>query len=198
METNNTPNNNLERFVRDNREAFDQHQPNPALWDKIGEAIGAETKTTTRVINMGWARWAVAATLFLALAGTITYMMFFRSERATLAGKTKTGSEAVDMVLDQIDPQYAKLISEFMEVIGEKQSELKKLEKDDPELYQKFSGDIQKLDVSYQVLRNTLNANPNTEQLLQAMISNLQMQIDLLNKQLSIIKQVKQPKSEKI
>jgi hypothetical protein len=198
METNNTPNNNLERFVRDNREAFDQHQPNPALWDKIGEAIGAETKTTTRVITMGWARWTVAATLFLALAGTITYMMFFRSERATLAGKTKTGSEAVDMVLNQIDPQYAKLISQFMEVIGEKQSELKKLEKDDPELYQKFSGDIQKLDVSYQVLRNTLNANPNTEQLLQAMISNLQMQIDLLNKQLSIIKQVKQPKSEKI
>jgi hypothetical protein len=43
-----------------------------------------------------------------------------------------------------------------------------------------------------------LNANPNTEQLLQAMISNLQLQIDLLNQQLAIIKQVKQPKSEKI
>jgi hypothetical protein len=48
------------------------------------------------------------------------------------------------------------------------------------------------------VLRSTLNANPNTEQLLEAMISNLQMQIDLLNQQLSIIKKIKDPKSEKI
>jgi hypothetical protein len=48
------------------------------------------------------------------------------------------------------------------------------------------------------VLRSTLNANPNTEQLLQAMISNLQMQIELLNQQLTIIQKVKQPKTDKI
>ncbi len=200
METNNNQkNNNIERFIRDNREAFDNMIPDPSLWNKIGEVVG-EKKKTTRVISMSWVRWAVAATLFLALAGTLTYMLFFRpvTEKMPLAGHTKTSSEAIDLVLSQIDPQYAKLISQFMEVIGEKQSELKAIEKDNPELYQKFSGDIQRLDSSYNVLRSTLNANPNTEQLLQAMISNLQMQIDLLNQQLSIIKQVKQPKSEKI
>ncbi len=200
MENNNNhKNNNIERFIRDNREAFDNMIPNPTLWNKIGEVVG-EKKKTTRVISMSWVRWAVAATLFLALAGTLTYMLFFKpvTEKTPLAGQTKTGSEAIDLVLNQIDPQYAKIISQFMEVIGEKQSELKAIEKDNPELYQKFSGDIQRLDSSYNVLRSTLNANPNTEQLLQAMISNLQMQIDLLNQQLSIIKQVKQPKSEKI
>ncbi len=200
METNNSHNNNLERFVRDNRDAFDSLEPAPGVWDKIGAAIGEEKEPTTRVIQMSWVRWAVAATLFLALAGTLTYMMFFRpaSVGPQLAGKTEKGSEAVDLVLNQIDPQYAKLISQFMEVIGEKQSELKKIEKDDPELYKKFAGDVQKLDSSYHVLRTTLNANPNTEQLLQAMISNLQMQIELLNQQLTIIQKVKQPKSEKI
>jgi hypothetical protein len=201
MELNNSKNNNnLERFIRDNRDAFDHLEPDAALWNKIGEAIAEDKKTTTRVISMSWARWAVAATLFLALAGTLTYMLFLRptSGSLPLAGKTEKRSEAVDLILNQIDPQYGKLVSQFMDVIGTKQAELKKMEKDDPALYQKFSGDIQKLDSSYHVLRSTLNANPNTELLLQAMISNLQLQIDLLNQQLAIIKQIKQPKSEKI
>ncbi|HLO83194.1 MAG TPA: hypothetical protein VK166_19660 [Chitinophagaceae bacterium] len=206
METNNRNNTNLERFVRDNREAFDNMEPSSALWDKIGEAIGEEKKTTTRVVRMSWARWAVAATLFLALAGTISYQLFWRqaSTDVPIAKYTDTpktpvnSSEAVDPLVNQIDPQYAKLVSQFTEVIETKQLQLKQMEKDDPELYKQFAGDIQKLDSSYHVLRSTLNANPNTEQLLQAMISNLQMQIDLLNQQLTIIQKVKQPKADKI
>lgn len=206
MESNNKHNNNLERFVRDNREAFDQMHPSPALWDKIGEAIGEPKKNTTRVVSMSWARWAVAATLFLALAGTLGYFLFVKTETTSIplaihedTPKTEiTASESVDPIVQQIDPQYAKLVSQFTEVIGEKQAELRQIEKDDPELYRKFAGDIQKLDSSYHLLRSTLNANPNTEQLLQAMISNLQMQIDLLNQQLNIIQKVKQPKADKI
>jgi phage shock protein A len=83
-------------------------------------------------------------------------------------------------------------------MIEEKQAEIKSIEKDNPELFRQFAGDIRKLDSTYQVLRNTLPANPNKEQLLQAMISNLQMQISLLNQQLQIIQQVKRPKTEKI
>lgn len=206
METNNRNTNNLERFVRDNREAFDNMEPSATLWDKIGEAIGEEKKTTTRVVRMSWARWAVAATLFLALAGTISYQVFWKQQTADVliaqqsnTSKTEsTSSEIFDPLVNQIDPQYAKLVSQFTEVIETKQSQLKQIEKDDPSLYKKFAGDIQKLDSSYHVLRSTLNANPNTEQLLQAMISNLQMQIELLNQQLTIIQKVKQPKANKI
>jgi hypothetical protein len=206
MEANNRNSNNLERFVRDNREAFDNMEPSAALWDKIGEAIGEGKKNTTRVVRVSWARWAVAATLFLALAGTISYQLFWKQQSTdiqiaqqtdTLESQT-TAPNVVDPLVNQIDPQYAKLVSQFTEVIESKQNELKKIEKDDPELYNKFAGDIQKLDSSYHLLRSTLNANPNTEQLLQAMISNLQMQIELLNQQLTIIQKVKQPKADKI
>jgi hypothetical protein len=206
MEANNRNSNNLERFVRDNREAFDNMEPSAALWDKIGEAIGEGKKNTTRVVRVSWARWAVAATLFLALAGTISYQLFWKQQSTDIqiAQQTDTPESqttepnVVDPLVNQIDPQYAKLVSQFTEVIESKQNELKKIEKDDPELYNKFAGDIQKLDSSYHLLRSTLNANPNTEQLLQAMISNLQMQIELLNQQLTIIQKVKQPKADKI
>lgn len=204
--SNNNDNNhkNVERFIRDNREAFDDMKPGVAVWDEIDRAIGEEKKNTTRVVRMSWARWAVAATLFLALAGTLSYVLFFQTNSAEtpIAEATvphQIQREVVDPVVDQIDPQYAKLVSQFTEVIESKQYELKKIEKDDPELYKKFSGDIQRLDSSYHVLRSTLNANPNTEQLLQAMISNLQMQIDLLNQQLSVIKKIKETvKTDKI
>jgi hypothetical protein len=206
MEANNRNSNNLERFVRDNREAFDNMEPSAALWDKIGEAIGEGKKNTTRVVRVSWARWAVAATLFLALAGTISYQLFWKQQSTDIqiAQQTDTpesqttAPNVVDPLVNQIDPQYAKLVSQFTEVIESKQNELKKIEKDDPELYNKFAGDIHKLDSSYHLLRSTLNANPNTEQLLQAMISNLQMQIELLNQQLTIIQKVKQPKADKI
>ena len=197
----NNKNNSLERFIRDNRESFDHHEPSDDLWNKIGTAIGQPQKTT-RVISMSRAGWAVAATLFLAFAGILTFQLFNRSAdqpAITLADKkTVVGQPAGDSLVNLIDPQYGQLVSQFTNVIETKQLELRKLEKDDPELYKKFSGDIQKLDSAYHTLRNTLNASPNTEQLLQAMISNLQLQIDLLNQQLTIIQKVKQPKSEKI
>ena len=200
----NDNNKNLERFVRDNREAFDQMEPSPALWDKIGASLGDQARPNkTRVVRMSRVRWAVAATLLLALAGTLGYMFFISRQttqeivKAEIQGQ-KTENVVEDPLVQQIDPQYAKLVSQFTEVIESKQSELRKIEKDDPALYQKFSGDIHKLDSAYHVLRGTLNANPNTEQLLQAMISNLQLQIDLLNQQLTVIKKIKEPKSQKI
>lgn len=194
----NNKNNNLERFIRDNRESFDDQEPSNELWDKIGTAIGQPQKTT-RVINMSLAGWAVAATLFLASAGILGYQLFNQlpiAPSVTLSDKKIDTPVSSDSLVNQIDPQYGKLVTQFTAVIETKQMELKKLEKDDPELYKKFAGDIQKLDSSYHALRNTLKANPNTEQLLQAMISNLQLQIDLLNQQLVIIQKVKQTTSQ--
>ncbi len=193
----NNKNNNLERFIRDNRESFDHLEPSSEVWNKIGTAIGQPQKTT-RVISMSRAGWAVAATLFLAFAGILGYQIFNRQAVTTPITLTENKTEipsSSDPLVNQIDPQYGKLVTQFTRVIETKQMELRKLEKDDPELYKKFAGDIQKLDSAYHSLRSTLNANPNTEQLLQAMISNLQMQIDLLNQQLIIIQKVKQPAS---
>ena len=82
---------------------------------------------------------------------------------------------------------YAKLIEL-------KHGELKTLEKDEPLLYRQFSGDVLKLDSVYHSLKTQLPNNSNREQVIEAMISNLQLQIGLLNRQLNIIKQIKHSK----
>lgn len=182
--------NNIERFIRDNREAFDTHEPGLKNWSAIENQIGV-VKTPARIISLNMLKWSAAAVVFISLMATGIYFMNNNN------GGTGTNL-AQDPVVEQIDPQYAKMMAQFSSLIEEKQSELKSMEKDNPLLFKQFSGDIRKLDSTYQVLRNTLPANPNKEQLLQAMIGNLQMQISLLNQQLEIIQQVKRPQTEKI
>ena len=82
---------------------------------------------------------------------------------------------------------YAKLV----EI---KHKELKTIEKDEPLLYEQFSMDVNKLDSAYHGLQNQLPKNPNREQILEAMLQNLQLQMGLLNHQLDIIKQINHSK----
>jgi hypothetical protein len=82
----------------------------------------------------------------------------------------------------------------YAKIVELRQKELKKIEKEEPLLYRQFSGDVNKLDSVYRSLKKQLNVNPNREQLLEAMIQNLQLQIGLLNHQLEIIKQINHSK----
>jgi hypothetical protein len=95
-------------------------------------------------------------------------------------------------VLNELNPTYAKEVYHFTQLIELKQSELKQIEKEHPELYLQFVKDINRLDSSYQALKTELPKNANRELLLEAMIQNLKLQSELLNQQLSIIKQLNQ------
>ncbi len=71
---------------------------------------------------------------------------------------------------------------------------MKELKKTEPELYKEFSKDAEMLETSYDALKAQLSKGVNSEKLLEAMIGNLKMQADLLNKQLEILKQVHKKK----
>ena len=72
---------------------------------------------------------------------------------------------------------------------------LRQNQKTQPELYKQFLNDNNRLDSSYKFLKSELSANPNKEILLDAMIQNLELKLDLLNRQLQIIKQSKNKKT---
>lgn len=185
--------NHIERFIRDNRESFDVHQPGSDVWQKLEKEISGSHRNT-RLISMHAFRWSAAAAVVL-LISLATWLMTRNGPDSQDPLQAANGQ---DPVLAQIDPQYAQMVAQFNGLIETKQKEIQSIEKDNPALFQQFSRDVRKLDSTYQVLRNTLPANPNKEQLLEAMIGNLQMQINLLNQQLQIIQQVKQPKSSQL
>jgi len=82
----------------------------------------------------------------------------------------------------------------FAKIVEIKHRELKVMAKDEPLLYKQFSGDVNKLDSVYHSLEIKFSKKQNSEELLEAMIQNLQLQMQLLNHQLDIIKQLNHSK----
>jgi|SRR6185437_12358225 len=110
------------------------------------------------------------------------------SQLATIRPAAPAGAAAeIDNSMDEEMYHYARLV----EI---KHNQLKAIEKDEPLLYKQFASDVSKLDSVYHNLQSQLPKNPNREQLLEAMLQNLQLQMGLLNHQLDIIKQINHSK----
>jgi len=188
-----------------------QHQPEPA------------SAPVTRVIRLQYIKWAVAAVL-LILVGSGTTWLLMRNHsstgsvarvqqpikeqdtQATVVVPSEPNSNQTNenakpdsqqkneqAVVDQ-ESTIKEEMFHFARLVEIKHQELKKIEKDEPLLYKQFASDVNKLDSVYHILEKQLPANPNHKQLLEAMKQNLQLQMDLLNHQLEIIKQINHSK----
>ena len=193
---------NLEHFIKENREDFNTADPSPKIWDEIQMKISGQSKETpVRFMKKKW--WAVAAAAIVIVSMAALYITLQQSNAGIItAQKTKDGStekkETREFDIAAIDPGYARQVAQFSGLIEEKQKELQLIQTDQPSLYEKFSDDIKRLDSTYHLLKHELPVNPNKEELLQAMIYNLQLQINLLNQQLNVIQKIKESQSKSL
>lgn len=97
-----------------------------------------------------------------------------------------------DKVISKQQP--ANEPSDMFKIISAKQAELKQLTKKQPYLYQEFTADLRTLESSYGVLKTQLKQTSNTDVIITAMMQNLQLQAELLGRQLSIINNIKKNK----
>lgn len=194
----------LKRYIRDNQEAFDTETPSDELWAKLSSkldtAFPAKTldiKTEATVhkdyqkqgkhkpfVLINFKNWRVAASITLIL-GSIWIGWQLNKRYAV--------SEAPEIVLS--NPLYARQVSQYTQLIDTKRSELNKMVATNPELSKEFAMELMQLEQSYQNLKADLPKNPNQEIVIQAMLQNLQWQIDLLNQQLQIIQKFKNSKT---
>ena len=172
----------LERFVRDNRDGFDAFLPQDSLWDRIENSIPSAPaepqQKVKRFTTNHYFDWRIAAGVLLALGAG--YLFYLNNEY----GVTRDPGVALKV------PAYAREFNQYNTLIDEKRSEILKLASSNPELYKDFSADLKSLEVSYQNLKSDLGNAPNQEALIRAMIENLQYQVDLLNRQLTILQRI--------
>lgn len=233
--------NELEKFVQQNRDEFDD-MPLPAgLWNKIEDKIqpgkparqSLSTGGKSLVIEMKWVRMAAAAAVITAV-GLITFKMINKNtvnptegtvaktteqpktndtnskqEPATAkqqpAESTETPQQNTSLASNdkirknentEADDEMGALVH-FTKIIHSKQKQLITIKKYSPELYEHFVTDYNKLDKSYNDLKEAMKTNPNKEVLLEKMIANLQLQIDLLNEQLKVVHEINKTKKDK-
>jgi hypothetical protein len=207
----------LQRFVRDNREAFDVHEPSDDLWNRLSEklpkmeekSIGADhssleitAQAASQEAKLGqivhedyqnggsynpffsktWKNlnWRIAASIALVLG-----LGWFGYRVNQNYGITESPEVALT------NPAFAKQVSQYTHLIDTKRAELRQMTESDPALYKEFAVELNQLERSYQNLKSDLPKNPNQEVVIQAMIQNLQWQIDLLNQQLDILQRIK-------
>ncbi len=200
---------NLERFVRDNREAFDDREPPSDFWQRIETGLGGPTDTNGPIASTPtapgnpepvapnpampftqihrntrtWGNWltswqAAAAVAVLLLVGGA----FFLNNRYGVTSHPEVAVAA--------GPTYASEVAQYTRLINAKRTELRQMTESNPALYEEFATDLNRLERSYKSLKADLPKNPNQEMLIQAMIQNLQIQINLLNEQLRVIQRI--------
>jgi len=180
----------LEIFIKNNRKDFDQFEPPANLWTKIEKQLDEKQIGISR--NKIEKRKRVdRLNLLLKLAASIIPILFAGIWFYQYQFKQSANLININSQLAQQQVHYASLI----EV---KRSELRRIEYEEPQLYQEFSEEIKKMDANFQKLKQDLPASPNQEETVKAMIFNLQIQIELLNQQLEIIQQINQFKKEQV
>jgi hypothetical protein len=85
----------------------------------------------------------------------------------------------------------------YLEMISDRKMQLSsygdKINSGLPEI---FKSELDKLDTIYEELKTDLQNGLQTDQLVDAMILNLQMRVELLDRQIEIIRSIKQVKKE--
>lgn len=180
---------NLEQFIQNNREAFDNCEAPAGLWDKIDSSLGKEVihnpepdeiiikfkKSSISKLKI----WAMVASVLL-VTGYLS--VFYLNNK----------SDSTEQIVAEVAPQYGDKMVQYTSLIESKREEIKQIETHDPVMYQEFATEIEKLNQDYQNLQIELSQTPNQEDLVKAMVQNLQVQLDILNRQLKIIEKVKE------
>ena len=162
--------NQLENFIRQNREAFDDKEPSEKVWTIISKKL-----FTTSLWNSVTV-WRAAAILLLGLCVYLAVPKLVNQRSNTLALNE----------FKDIESYYISQISEKVDLIKERQEGLNG-----------FTHDFQQLEAMYQVLKEEMKTRP-SQKVKDALVLNLLIRIDLLNQQLHKIDKEKVDTEAKI
>ena len=189
--------NRIEKFIEQNRHLMDSENVPEAVWQKI--KLPVAEKKQAKVVGWKPVYKLVAAASITALVALTSYLLIQKYSHDTppsFADETKHSDTLPLGEIKSLAPQYAPEAEQIFKTIAEQKEDLKTIASTDPELYRQFADDLATLDSSYRVLKSEAATSPNHDVIIKAMIQNLQLQAELLGRQLLIINQFKNSKKE--
>ena len=192
--------NDFEKFIRKNRSDFDDATPSDNVWKNIEKGIPAKMQARRFTIRDIY-KWSAAAAIFFATLTSVYFLLIKKYSHETPTVKTEKENPPSRLEnFNSISIEYAAEFRKVSEAVESRQKELRTAVRNNPELYKKFQEDLNTLDSSYRLLREQARQSVNGDVIIKAMIQNLQLQSELLARQLMIInefKTTKSPKNEK-
>ncbi|RED97444.1 hypothetical protein [Marinoscillum furvescens] len=165
----------LENWVRKNRSAFDSEEPSQEVW----RAIQARNR---QKVNWWLYGWKSAAVLLLLCT---CYLLYERQ----LDSSTSSAQEGQQAWVHQpVEAYYTELISsKTAAVVGH----------GDQKLTREFLLEINRLEKQYKELQRAYHYQNEADRLENAMIQNLRLRLELLDRQLHILETQKEKRNEK-
>ena len=150
----------LEDFIRNNRQAFDDRKPSPRVWTRIERSMGFNGTSWRQPLVL----WRAAAMFFMGLS------LFLLIPRQQM----KTDHAQAMREFSDVEAFYVQQISHKVELIDEINGN---------DGLNGFTHDFQQLEAMYLVLKEEMKARP-SQKVKHALVLNLLVQIDLLNQHL--------------
>lgn len=189
----------LKKFIEENRREFDSDLPSSSAWHQIERSIGVNKPTKKNSVRTIY-KWTAAAAVFFITATCLYFLVSRKNNNDNKIVNKETpvinnGGNTTD--ISRMAPEYAAEAKKIYQSIENQQLQLKAVAEEQPELFSQFSGDLAALDSSYRVLKTQAVQTPNREVIIRAMLQNLQLQAELLGKQLEILNEFKNHKTSK-
>jgi len=189
----------LEKFIRKNRGDFDYADPSNKVWKNIERSLPVKKEAKHFTIRDIY-KWSAAAAIFF-ITLTSVYFLFIKKpasndqeKTSTIKSRTPENSSRFDN-FNSVSIEFAAEFKEATQAVEDRQKELRVAIANDTELYRKFQQDLNILDSSYRLLREQASQSINGDVIIKAMIQNLQLQSELLGRQLMIIHEYKTTKT---
>jgi hypothetical protein len=164
----------LEDFIRQNRNAFDDKEPSEKNWKNIRASL---TMSGNKGLWNSVVVWRAAAMIFMALS---IYLLVPKNQ------KSHPVAEASLSEFNDVEAFYVQQISDKVEMIDEFQRN---------EGLNGFTQDFKQLEAMYLVLKEEMKTHP-SQKVKDALVLNLLVRIDLLNQQLHKLEKT-YPRDEK-
>jgi hypothetical protein len=168
----------LKGYVEEHRDELEIHQPREYLWDGIDDRLQHSSR------GPRWQQLAIAASLLLIV--TCGTWLFIASRQDIQVAETTVPAQ----------PPIKDAEVYFTNILQTKDAELEQYCKPQPELCREFEKDMVMLNKAYWQLKNEYAISADKAMVLQAMMTNLQMQVQLISRQLQVMETVKQKKEE--
>jgi hypothetical protein len=172
----------LERYIRENREDLDRYEPGPENWKRINSSIRKTGTYFRRAIS-------VAAVLII-LTGIAAILTLYNRGRNELP---ISGSQKTE--LSETERFYNSMINELY-------SEAKPLLTKQPEIEMELNSDLARIDSICADIKKDLRDNISNKDVIEALILNYRIKLQILEEMLQVLKEneneIKKPGSHEL
>jgi hypothetical protein len=162
----------LEDFIKENREAFNKHEPSEKVWEQI-------SKSTRKPKTVSFSQYFLRVAAVLAIAVVFTVLIM----------KTNVYVPR-DLKVQNDDPELVELLEAeafYANQVNGKLEEIRKCYDTYPEIKEEVELDLIELQEMYNTLKIDLNENISKKAVIEAMIENNRNQLEMVDQVLDQI-----------